>query len=119
MFSHCSQDAADGGASFSSLQQQSAEQIIDIPVPRTRGDRVFFKVFTQDKFRRSVLWSRSSTFLLVVVFKIFSLILGCQPHPQSHVMSVSMVLFFRTFPRVQKKCAVCPEDQCEMDAGVL
>ena len=87
--------------SFSSLQQ-TAEQIIDIPVPRTRGrgDRRGLHCFPQDKFRRSVLCSRSSTFLLVVVFKIFSLILGCQPHPQSRVMRR-----FNGFFRTQKKNA--------------
>ena len=72
--------------SFSSLQQ-TAEQVIDIPVPRTRGNRGGLQsFFSRTKVRRSVLQSRSSTFLLVVVFKIFSPTLGCQPHPQSRVM---------------------------------
>ena len=41
-------------------------------------------VFSQDKIRRSVLWSRSLTFLMN--FKILSLIVGRQPHPDCCVM---------------------------------
>ena len=70
-----------------------------------------FTVFPQDKFRRSVLCRRSSTFLLVVVFKIFSLILGCQPHPQSRVMRRFNV-FFALSP-ISKKCTVRREVECE------
>ena len=79
--------------SLLSLQQQIPEQIVDIPVPPLMVIMEVFKVFPLHEVR-SVLLSRSLTFLLVVVFKIFSLIL-VQPHPQSRVV-------FRTFPVVEK-----------------
>ena len=44
--------------SFCSLQQQSAKQNVDIPVPGTRGDMEVIKVFTQDKIRCSALFEQ-------------------------------------------------------------
>ena len=48
--------------------QQIAEEIVDIPVPRRRRGALVevFKVYSQDKFHHSVLWSRSLNFQFVV-----------------------------------------------------
>ena len=70
--------------SLSSVQQLTAEQHADIQFRVVVVIMEVFKVFTQDKVR-SALLSRSLTFLLVEVLKIFSLILGWQPHPQFRV----------------------------------
>ena len=61
-----------------------------------------FKVFSKNKVRCSALSSRSSTFLLVEVFKIFSLILVRQLHPQFRVMSW-VIGFFALFPFEKKR----------------
>ena len=83
--------------SFSSLQQ-TAEHVIDIPVPRTFGDRGGSEGFSpgQGSSQRTV-----EQIVLVVVFKIFSLILGCQPHPQSRVLG-RFKGFFALFPELKK-----------------
>ena len=60
-----------------------------------------FKVFSQDKVRCSALLSRSSTFLLVEVFKIFSLILVWQLLPQFRVKTLGQG-FFSHFSPVEK-----------------
>ena len=84
--------------SLSSLQQPSAEQIIDIPVPRTRGDQGGLQRFSpQIRFVKSVLTSRSLMFLLVEVLKIFTLILVWLL-PQFRVKSLGKVFFFALFP---------------------
>ena len=62
--------------SFSSLQQQTAEQIIDIPVPGRGGGEVC-KVFPQDRIQQHGLWSRQLTFqclfrLVLEVFKVYT-----------------------------------------------
>ena len=67
-------------------------------------------VFPQDKFR-SVLLSRSLMFLLMEVFKGFSLILVWQLHPQYRVMSLGKG-FLALLP-VRKKCAIRREFECE------
>ena len=108
--------------SFSSLQQLSDEQIVNIPVPgRGGGGRGGFQGsyprqsstavvaeqiveipacggpqgFPSDRVRCSVLWSNSLTFLfqLVEVFTEFALILGVQAHAQFCVMSVGMGIY--------------------------
>ena len=109
------------------LQQLFVEQIVDNPVPRGRGDHGGLQhFFTQYKVR-SALLSRSLTFLLVEVLKIFPLILGWRPHPQFRVVSLGKVFFFffELFPDF-KKCEVRREFECEgaralelMDAGGL
>ena len=68
--------------SFSSLQQQSAEQIIDIPAPRRRRGQEVFKVYAQNRVQQhrflmrnaflSGLWSRTLTFPFLEVACMFS-----------------------------------------------
>ena len=115
--------------SFASLQQQTLEHIVNIPVPRGRGgsgsfsqDRVIlclpsrsltiqfrmllvimevFKVFSKDRIQQR-LSSRALTFqFLVVPFTIFNLILGRQPHPQYLVMRLFQG-FFSHFSLTEK-----------------
>ena len=77
--------------SFISLQQQTAEQIVDIPVPHRR--RRGFKVYAQNRVQQhlflrnaflSGLWSTTSTFQFLVVkgvllvFKVFFMDRGQQ-----------------------------------------
>ena len=63
-----------------------------------------FKIFSQDKVR-SILLSRSLTFLLVEVFKVFSLILVWQLLPQFRGKRLGKG-FFHTFPRSKKSAEV-------------
>ena len=106
---------------LSSLQQ-TAQEIVDIPVPRGRDrrlkgslprqsstvagvvqnvDTTAFAVFSQDRVRRSVLWSISLTVRLEV-FKIFTPVRALQLHPLVLRMRL-FTGFFRTFPRIKKK----------------
>ena len=60
--------------SLSLLRQLSAEQIVDIPVRRGRGDRVVevFEVFSQNRIQLRLL-SRSLAFHVAVeVFKVYA-----------------------------------------------
>ena len=86
--------------SFSTLLQ-TAEQTIDIPVPRTGGDHGGLQgFFSQNR----ILQRRSPSSLLTFQFPVVPftiLILGRQPHPQFRVVRLLKV-FFRTFPRSQK-----------------
>ena len=83
-----------------------------------------YKVFSMDRFEQR-LWSRSLTFLFLVVLSlIFILILGRQSHPQFRVMR--LFKWFLALFTGRKKCEVRRESKSEgafalelMDSGGL
>ena len=91
--------------SFSSLQQQTAEQIIDIPVPGrggVRGEQGGLQGFSSGQNSTARIVEQNVDIPVQVAWMI-SLILALQAHPQFRVMSVGKVFFcFRTFHRKKK-----------------
>ena len=81
-------------------EQQFAEQVIDIPVPRNRGDHGGLQGFPPRQGLQCTVEQIVRTFLQVEVFKVFSLILVWQLLPQFRVKRLGKVFFF--FSRSKK-----------------
>ena len=88
--------------SFSGLQQQTAEQIIDTP-PQGRGDRGggrgggVFKVLAQDRVQQRVLWSRPLTFKLLMVVVDGAVVEAFKVSPRDRVQQRSVEQITLTF----------------------
>ena len=89
--------------SYAVLQQQTAEPIVDVPVPhrRRRGQEGLLKVYALDRIQQHGLWSSTLTFQFTEVACMIFLILAVQAHPQHRVMSVEKG-FFGLFPGLKK-----------------
>ena len=97
--------------SYSSLQQRTSEQIIDIPVPQGRDGAVMeaFKVSPRDRVQQRSVEQITLTFqsLMVVLFKVSSQdrVQRLRPLLRTCVLVPRMSRFkgvFRTFPHMKK-----------------
>ena len=86
------------------LQQQTAEQPVDVPVPRGRGWRRLQGFLTEHRVQQRSPLSRSLTSLLVEVFKIYAQGRVQQLHPLTLlVLRMSFLQEgFALFPRGKK-----------------